>query len=72
VEDLSDREYCILERLGRARWQGEIQTVLNTIVFKYLLPLIAQTKSMLYFIMIKRCSQLPFSQGPFTVACNAQ
>ncbi|XP_026887701.2 general transcription factor 3C polypeptide 1 [Electrophorus electricus] len=31
---LSDHSYCILERLGRARWQGELQRDLHTCVFK--------------------------------------
>lgn len=32
---LSDPSYCILERLGRARWQGELQRDLHTFSFKY-------------------------------------
>lgn len=32
---LSDLSYCILERLGRARWQGELQRDLH-IAFKYI------------------------------------
>uniref|UniRef100_A0A667WI02 Ral transcription factor IIIC subunit 1 n=1 Tax=Myripristis murdjan TaxID=586833 RepID=A0A667WI02_9TELE len=31
---LSDHSYCILERLGRARWQGELQRDLHTFSFK--------------------------------------
>ncbi|XP_028827799.1 general transcription factor 3C polypeptide 1 isoform X2 [Denticeps clupeoides] len=31
---LSDPSYCILERLGRARWQGELQRDLHTNIFK--------------------------------------
>ncbi|XP_072514014.1 general transcription factor 3C polypeptide 1 isoform X2 [Salminus brasiliensis] len=31
---LSDHSYCILERLGRARWQGEIQRDLHISSFK--------------------------------------
>ncbi|XP_061082506.1 general transcription factor 3C polypeptide 1 [Conger conger] len=31
---LSDHSYCILERLGRARWQGELQRDLHSRVFK--------------------------------------
>lgn len=31
---LSDMSYCILERLGRARWQGELQRDLHTIAFR--------------------------------------
>ncbi|NWS75896.1 TF3C1 factor, partial [Crotophaga sulcirostris] len=31
---LPDFSYCILERLGRARWQGELQRDLHTGVFK--------------------------------------
>uniref|UniRef100_UPI003AAA6387 general transcription factor 3C polypeptide 1 n=1 Tax=Centroberyx gerrardi TaxID=166262 RepID=UPI003AAA6387 len=31
---LSDHSYCILERLGRARWQGELQRDLHTCSFK--------------------------------------
>ncbi|KAF5888566.1 general transcription factor 3C polypeptide 1 isoform X1 [Clarias magur] len=31
---LSDLSYCILERLGRARWQGELQKDLQTIASK--------------------------------------
>ncbi|XP_060755326.1 general transcription factor 3C polypeptide 1 [Neoarius graeffei] len=31
---LSDLSYCILERLGRARWQGELQRDLHTTAFK--------------------------------------
>ncbi|KAJ8364078.1 hypothetical protein SKAU_G00129090 [Synaphobranchus kaupii] len=31
---LTDQSYCILERLGRARWQGEIQRDLHGIIFK--------------------------------------
>ncbi|KAI5091211.1 general transcription factor 3C polypeptide 1 isoform X2 [Silurus meridionalis] len=31
---LSDLSYCILERLGRARWQGELQRDLHAIAFK--------------------------------------
>lgn len=31
---LPDQSYCILERLGRARWQGELQRDLHTRVFK--------------------------------------
>nr|CAB3251334.1 general transcription factor 3C polypeptide 1-like [Phallusia mammillata] len=36
IEELTELEYCILERIGRSRWQGEIQTVLNTLVFRNL------------------------------------
>ncbi|XP_073716207.1 general transcription factor 3C polypeptide 1 isoform X4 [Misgurnus anguillicaudatus] len=31
---LADQTYCILERLGRARWQGELQRELHTKVFR--------------------------------------
>ncbi|XP_066516426.1 general transcription factor 3C polypeptide 1-like [Hoplias malabaricus] len=31
---LSDYSYCILERLGRARWQGELQRDLHILSFK--------------------------------------
>ncbi|KAG5854560.1 hypothetical protein ANANG_G00039100 [Anguilla anguilla] len=31
---LSDHSYCILERLGRARWQGELQRDLHSRIFK--------------------------------------
>lgn len=31
---LPDLCYCILERLGRARWQGELQRDLHTRVFR--------------------------------------
>ncbi|KAM3864620.1 general transcription factor 3C polypeptide 1 [Diretmus argenteus] len=31
---LSDHSYCILERLGRARWQGELQRDLHACSFK--------------------------------------
>ncbi|KAB5523781.1 hypothetical protein PHYPO_G00156380 [Pangasianodon hypophthalmus] len=31
---LSDLSYCILERLGRARWQGELQRDLHNIAFR--------------------------------------
>ncbi|XP_072568646.1 general transcription factor 3C polypeptide 1 [Paramormyrops kingsleyae] len=31
---LSDHSYCILERLGRARWQGELQRDLHSRAFK--------------------------------------
>ncbi|KAI1896177.1 hypothetical protein AGOR_G00092120 [Albula goreensis] len=31
---LTDHSYCILERLGRARWQGEIQRDLHSRAFK--------------------------------------
>nr|XP_002123969.3 general transcription factor 3C polypeptide 1-like [Ciona intestinalis] len=34
VSDLPELEFCVLERIGRARHQGEIQTVLNKLVFK--------------------------------------
>ncbi|XP_076819101.1 general transcription factor 3C polypeptide 1-like isoform X1 [Clavelina lepadiformis] len=36
VEELGSVDYCILERIGRSRWQGEIQTVLNNVIFKQL------------------------------------
>ena len=32
---LGDQTYCILERVGRARWQGEVQRDLHNISFKY-------------------------------------
>lgn len=32
---LPDFSYCILERLGRSRWQGELQRDLHTTAFKY-------------------------------------
>lgn len=31
---LPDFSYCILERLGRSRWQGELQRDLHTTAFK--------------------------------------
>lgn len=32
---LPDFSYCILERLGRSRWQGELQRDLHCNAFKY-------------------------------------
>lgn len=32
---LPDFSYCILERLGRSRWQGELQRDLHSTAFKY-------------------------------------
>lgn len=31
---LSDDSYCLLERVGRARWQGELQSDLHGCSFK--------------------------------------
>nr|XP_029507258.1 general transcription factor 3C polypeptide 1-like [Oncorhynchus nerka] len=31
---LTDHSYCILERVGRARWQGELQRDLHSCSFK--------------------------------------
>lgn len=31
---LSDDSYCLLERVGRARWQGELQSNLHGNSFK--------------------------------------
>lgn len=32
---LTDDTYCMLERVGRARWQGEMQSELHKSSFKY-------------------------------------